>query len=194
MLPIFSYSRKEARTRDREFGFTMVSVLRDRTGIEGKRERKGIENARKDSSMAGMSTAMAGPREQAPAMELLVSIYGGRCRVVRDVGRKERMEMAKKTEIEGKMNKKKKKSGMMAWKRGAWSAEEDRKLVECVTAHGDKKWRTLAAKAGLFSSPFLLTPSSQHAAMHEPRTNFTAGKKMVFSSIQFAAAAAVGFE
>lgn len=95
-------------------------------------------------------------------MELLVSIYGGMCRIVRDVGRKERIEMVKKRENEGK-----KKKSVMAWKRGAWSAEEDRKLVEYVTAHGDKKWRTLAAKAGLFPSPFLLTPRSHHD-MHKP--------------------------
>lgn len=99
-------------------------------------------------------------------MELLVSIYGGMCRIVREVGRKERIEMVKKRENEGKKKKKKQKN-VMAWKRGAWSAEEDRKLVEYVTAHGDKKWRTLAAKAGMFPSPFLLTPRSQHD-MHEP--------------------------
>ncbi|XP_072988144.1 transcription factor MYB4-like [Typha latifolia] len=33
--------------------------------------------------------------------------------------------------------------------RGAWTAEEDHKLVEYVRVHGDKKWRTLPAKAGL---------------------------------------------
>ncbi|CAL9088265.1 unnamed protein product [Musa textilis] len=52
--------------------------------------------------------------------------------------------MARKRENEGK-----KKTSVMAWKRGAWSAEEDRKLAEYVTAHGDKRWTTVAAKAGL---------------------------------------------
>ncbi|KAG1355435.1 transcription repressor MYB5-like [Cocos nucifera] len=33
--------------------------------------------------------------------------------------------------------------------KGAWTPEEDQKLVDYVRAHGDKKWRTLAAKAGL---------------------------------------------
>ncbi|CAL9155494.1 transcription factor MYB4 [Musa acuminata AAA Group] len=33
--------------------------------------------------------------------------------------------------------------------RGAWTAEEDQKLVEYVRAHGDKNWRTLPAKAGI---------------------------------------------
>ncbi|KAJ8468125.1 hypothetical protein OPV22_030677 [Ensete ventricosum] len=33
--------------------------------------------------------------------------------------------------------------------RGAWTAEEDQKLVEYVGAHGDKSWRTLPAKAGI---------------------------------------------
>ncbi|URD98903.1 Myb-like DNA-binding domain [Musa troglodytarum] len=88
-------------------------------------------------------------------MELLVSIYGGKCRIVRDVGRKERIEMARKRENEGK-----KKTSVMAWKRGAWSAEEDRKLAEYVTAHGDKRWTTVAAKAGKrwFSRAFNLLP------------------------------------
>ncbi|RWR81081.1 Transcription factor TT2 [Cinnamomum micranthum f. kanehirae] len=33
--------------------------------------------------------------------------------------------------------------------RGAWTAEEDRKLAEYVKIHGDKKWRSLPANAGL---------------------------------------------
>ncbi|KAA8541639.1 hypothetical protein F0562_022791 [Nyssa sinensis] len=33
--------------------------------------------------------------------------------------------------------------------RGAWTAEEDRKLAEVIENHGAKKWKTIAAKAGL---------------------------------------------
>ncbi|KAJ3680703.1 hypothetical protein LUZ60_016981 [Juncus effusus] len=33
--------------------------------------------------------------------------------------------------------------------RGAWTEEEDKRLMEYVRIHGDKKWRTLPSKAGL---------------------------------------------
>ncbi|XP_058086455.1 transcription factor MYB4-like [Magnolia sinica] len=33
--------------------------------------------------------------------------------------------------------------------KGAWTAEEDQKLANYVKTHGDKKWRSLPAKAGL---------------------------------------------
>ncbi|KAK3030931.1 hypothetical protein RJ639_036669 [Escallonia herrerae] len=33
--------------------------------------------------------------------------------------------------------------------RGAWTVEEDRKLAEAIETHGAKKWKTIAAKAGL---------------------------------------------
>ncbi|XP_057977201.1 transcription factor MYB3-like [Malania oleifera] len=33
--------------------------------------------------------------------------------------------------------------------RGAWTAEEDRKLAEVVEVHGAKRWKAVAAKAGL---------------------------------------------
>ncbi|XP_058103851.1 transcription factor MYB4-like [Magnolia sinica] len=33
--------------------------------------------------------------------------------------------------------------------KGAWTAEEDRKLSDYVKIHGDKKWKSLPAKAGL---------------------------------------------
>ncbi|KAJ8774937.1 hypothetical protein K2173_019941 [Erythroxylum novogranatense] len=33
--------------------------------------------------------------------------------------------------------------------RGAWTAEEDRKLSECIEVHGAKRWKTVAIKAGL---------------------------------------------
>ncbi|KAI3463226.1 hypothetical protein Pfo_019889 [Paulownia fortunei] len=33
--------------------------------------------------------------------------------------------------------------------RGAWAAEEDRKLAEAIDIHGAKHWTTIAAKAGL---------------------------------------------
>ncbi|KAH7867065.1 hypothetical protein Vadar_028482 [Vaccinium darrowii] len=33
--------------------------------------------------------------------------------------------------------------------RGAWTAEEDRKLAEVIEIHGPKRWKKIAAKAGL---------------------------------------------
>ncbi|KAI4372439.1 hypothetical protein MLD38_010670 [Melastoma candidum] len=33
--------------------------------------------------------------------------------------------------------------------RGAWTAEEDRKLSEYIEVHGPKRWRNIATKAGL---------------------------------------------
>ncbi|GMJ07585.1 hypothetical protein HRI_004427700 [Hibiscus trionum] len=33
--------------------------------------------------------------------------------------------------------------------RGAWTAEEDRKLAQLIEIHGPKKWKSIAAKAGL---------------------------------------------
>ncbi|PSR96199.1 Transcription factor WER like [Actinidia chinensis var. chinensis] len=32
---------------------------------------------------------------------------------------------------------------------GAWTAEEDKKLAEVIEIHGPKRWKTIAAKAGL---------------------------------------------
>ncbi|KAL5783521.1 hypothetical protein ACOSP7_008550 [Xanthoceras sorbifolium] len=33
--------------------------------------------------------------------------------------------------------------------RGAWTSEEDRKLAQVIEIHGPKKWKSVAAKAGL---------------------------------------------
>ncbi|XVF74331.1 hypothetical protein PTKIN_Ptkin13bG0101900 [Pterospermum kingtungense] len=33
--------------------------------------------------------------------------------------------------------------------KGAWTAEEDRKLAEVIAVHGAKRWKTIAIKAGL---------------------------------------------
>ncbi|KDP34033.1 hypothetical protein JCGZ_07604 [Jatropha curcas] len=33
--------------------------------------------------------------------------------------------------------------------RGAWTAEEDQKLAQVIEVHGPRRWRSLAAKAGL---------------------------------------------
>ncbi|KAL5755589.1 hypothetical protein ACOSQ2_020335 [Xanthoceras sorbifolium] len=33
--------------------------------------------------------------------------------------------------------------------KGAWTADEDRKLAEVIAIHGPKKWKTIAVKAGL---------------------------------------------
>ncbi|WOL04345.1 transcription repressor MYB5-like [Canna indica] len=41
------------------------------------------------------------------------------------------------------------KKDMMVLNKGAWTAEEDQKLVEYVVSHGDKKWKTVPFKAGL---------------------------------------------
>lgn len=32
--------------------------------------------------------------------------------------------------------------------KGAWTAEEDRKLAEYIEIHGAKRWKTIALKAG----------------------------------------------
>ena len=32
--------------------------------------------------------------------------------------------------------------------KGAWKAEEDRKLAEFIEIHGAKRWKTIAVKAG----------------------------------------------
>ena len=34
--------------------------------------------------------------------------------------------------------------------KGAWTAEEDRKLAEVIAIHGAKRWTTIATKAGHF--------------------------------------------
>ncbi|KAM7476080.1 hypothetical protein LguiB_023323 [Lonicera macranthoides] len=34
--------------------------------------------------------------------------------------------------------------------KGAWTAEEDRKLAEAIEVHGAKRWKIIATKAGLF--------------------------------------------
>lgn len=33
--------------------------------------------------------------------------------------------------------------------KGAWTAEEDRRLAQYIEIHGPKKWKTVAMKAGL---------------------------------------------
>ncbi|KAI4325355.1 hypothetical protein MLD38_030764 [Melastoma candidum] len=33
--------------------------------------------------------------------------------------------------------------------RGAWTPEEDKKLAEVIAVHGAKRWKAIAAKAGL---------------------------------------------
>ncbi|URD87093.1 Myb-like DNA-binding domain [Musa troglodytarum] len=64
-------------------------------------------------------------------------------RVIRR-GKGRRRKMVKKTE-----RAKQKAAVDIVVNRGAWTAEEDQKLVDYVRAHGDKNWRTLPAKAGL---------------------------------------------
>ncbi|XVF50092.1 hypothetical protein PTKIN_Ptkin04bG0066800 [Pterospermum kingtungense] len=34
-------------------------------------------------------------------------------------------------------------------KKGAWTAEEDQKLIACIQKHGEGSWRSLPKKAGL---------------------------------------------
>ena len=38
-------------------------------------------------------------------------------------------------------------------KKGAWTPEEDQKLVSYVNRHGEGGWRTLPEKAGIFFIP-----------------------------------------
>ncbi|GMH28912.1 hypothetical protein Nepgr_030755 [Nepenthes gracilis] len=40
-------------------------------------------------------------------------------------------------------------SGKKVVNRGAWTAEEDRKLAEYIEVHGAKRWKTISLKAGL---------------------------------------------
>ncbi|CAK9177614.1 unnamed protein product [Ilex paraguariensis] len=47
------------------------------------------------------------------------------------------------------MAPKNEKSAKNMYNRGAWTAEEDRKLAEYIEIHGAKKWRTVANKSGL---------------------------------------------
>ncbi|KAF7134945.1 hypothetical protein RHSIM_Rhsim08G0239000 [Rhododendron simsii] len=49
--------------------------------------------------------------------------------------------------IEKKKDDKSVKKEMM--NRGAWTAEEDRKLAEVIEIHGPKRWKKIATKAGL---------------------------------------------
>ncbi|KAI4303266.1 hypothetical protein MLD38_038916 [Melastoma candidum] len=51
--------------------------------------------------------------------------------------------MAPKKESGGTGNKR------VVMNRGAWTAEEDRKLSEFIEVHGPKRWRNIATKAGL---------------------------------------------
>jgi myb proto-oncogene protein len=37
--------------------------------------------------------------------------------------------------------------------KGAWTAEEDRRLSEYIEIHGAKRWKTVASIAGLILSP-----------------------------------------
>lgn len=54
-----------------------------------------------------------------------------------------------KEEREGNYRRRKKKGVVsVVVNRGAWTAEEDGKLVEHVKCHGEKNWRTLPVKAG----------------------------------------------
>ncbi|KAH9713583.1 transcription factor WER [Citrus sinensis] len=41
------------------------------------------------------------------------------------------------------------KSSPATFNKGAWTAEEDRKLAEVIATHGPTKWKTIAAKTGL---------------------------------------------
>lgn len=33
--------------------------------------------------------------------------------------------------------------------RGAWTAEEDQKLAQVISIHGPRRWKCIAAKAGI---------------------------------------------
>lgn len=39
-------------------------------------------------------------------------------------------------------------SGKNVMNRGAWTAEEDRKLAEYIETHGAQKWKTVATESG----------------------------------------------
>ncbi|KAE9468028.1 hypothetical protein C3L33_00128, partial [Rhododendron williamsianum] len=58
--------------------------------------------------------------------------------------------------IEGKKDDKSVKKEMM--NRGAWTAEEDRKLAEVIEIHGPKRWKKIATKAGISSTIYESDP------------------------------------
>jgi arginyl-tRNA--protein-N-Asp/Glu arginylyltransferase len=43
------------------------------------------------------------------------------------------------------------KCGKREANKGAWTAEEDQKLARVIEIHGPKRWRSIAAKAGILN-------------------------------------------
>lgn len=41
--------------------------------------------------------------------------------------------------------------------KGAWTAEEDRKLSQCIELHGARRWKTLAVKSGIYVHTYIYT-------------------------------------
>jgi transcription factor MYB, plant len=56
--------------------------------------------------------------------------------------------MVKKVEKGGVSKKENKYKEVV--NRGAWTAEENQRLMDYVRIHGNRKWRTLPSKAGKF--------------------------------------------
>ncbi|KAF3452047.1 hypothetical protein FNV43_RR08143 [Rhamnella rubrinervis] len=52
-------------------------------------------------------------------------------------------------QVEGKSSSTKVSNSNKEVNKGAWTAEEDRILADVIAVHGPKKWKTIAAKAGL---------------------------------------------
>lgn len=46
------------------------------------------------------------------------------------------------------VNREESSNSKMVMNKGAWTAEEDKKLAEYIEVHGAKRWKTVAMKAG----------------------------------------------
>jgi myb proto-oncogene protein len=50
------------------------------------------------------------------------------------------------------------KCGKKEANKGAWTAEEDQKLARVIEIHGPKRWRSIAAKAGILNECMSIIP------------------------------------
>jgi myb proto-oncogene protein len=47
------------------------------------------------------------------------------------------------------------------WRKGPWTAEEDRLLIEYVRLHGDGRWSSVARLAGVYLTHLYIQPFLQ---------------------------------
>lgn len=55
-----------------------------------------------------------------------------------------------RTKADGSIRKRQRRPPNKDLNKGAWTAQEDRKLAEAVGIHGAKEWTTIVAKAGIY--------------------------------------------